>query len=94
MLTLWLKAFHVIGVVTWFAGLFYLPRLLVYHAEATEPVLRERFKVMERRRAGDYLRHRDARDRVVLPASRLAAREAGVGSAVGDLPRHAGEAGA
>lgn len=49
MLTLWLKAFHVIGVVTWFAGLFYLPRLFVYHAEATEPALRERFKVMERR---------------------------------------------
>ena len=46
---LWLKAFHVIFVVTWFAGLFYLPRLFVYHAEATEPVVRERFKVMERR---------------------------------------------
>jgi protoporphyrinogen IX oxidase len=46
---LWLKAFHVIFVVTWFAGLFYLPRLFVYHAEATEPALRERFKVMERR---------------------------------------------
>jgi protoporphyrinogen IX oxidase len=49
MLTLWLKAFHVIGVVTWFAGLFYLPRLFVYHAEAAEAVLRERFKIMERR---------------------------------------------
>lgn len=49
MLTLWLKAFHVIGVVTWFAGLFYLPRLFVYHAEATEAEIRERFKVMERR---------------------------------------------
>lgn len=49
MLPLWLKAFHIIGVVTWFAGLFYLPRLFVYHAEATESVLRERFKVMERR---------------------------------------------
>lgn len=46
---LWLKAFHVIFVVTWFAGLFYLPRLFVYHAEATEPVVRERLKVMERR---------------------------------------------
>lgn len=45
----WLKAFHVVFVVTWFAGLFYLPRLFVYHAEATEPVVRERFKVMERR---------------------------------------------
>ena len=46
---LWLKAFHVIFVVTWFAGLFYLPRLFIYHVEATEPVLRERFKVMEKR---------------------------------------------
>lgn len=49
MLILWLKAFHVIAAVTWFAGLFYLPRLLVYHAEATESVVRERLKVMERR---------------------------------------------
>ncbi|MBS0432207.1 MAG: CopD family protein [Proteobacteria bacterium] len=46
---LWLKAFHVVAAVTWFAGLFYLPRLLVYHAEAAEPVVRERLKVMERR---------------------------------------------
>jgi putative membrane protein len=46
---LWLKAFHVIFVVTWFAGLFYLPRLFVYHAEATEPVVRERLKIMQRR---------------------------------------------
>ena len=40
-------AFHIIFVVTWFAGLFYLPRLFVYHAEASEPVVRERLKVME-----------------------------------------------
>ncbi len=46
---LWLKAFHIIFVVTWFAGLLYLPRLFVYHAEATEPVVRERLKIMERR---------------------------------------------
>lgn len=46
---LWLKAFHVIFVVTWFAGLFYLPRLFVYHAEATEAVVRDRLKVMQRR---------------------------------------------
>lgn len=46
---LWLKAFHIVFVVAWFAGLFYLPRLLVYHAEATEPVVRERLKIMERR---------------------------------------------
>ncbi|MBO9664373.1 CopD family protein [Dokdonella sp.] len=46
---LWLKAFHVIFVVTWFAGLFYLPRLFVYHAEAHEPIVRERLKTMQRR---------------------------------------------
>jgi putative membrane protein len=46
---LWLKAFHVIFVVTWFAGLFYLPRLFVYHVEAGEAVVRERLKVMQRR---------------------------------------------
>ncbi|ODU30949.1 MAG: TIGR00701 family protein [Lysobacterales bacterium 69-70] len=46
---LWLKAFHVIAVVTWFAGLFYLPRLFIYHTEASESVVRERFKIMERR---------------------------------------------
>ena len=49
MLTPWLKAFHIIGVVTWFAGLFYLPRLFVYHAEASEALFRDRFKIMERR---------------------------------------------
>ena len=46
---LWLKAFHVIFVVTWFAGLFYLPRLFVYHVEASESVVRERLKIMQRR---------------------------------------------
>jgi protoporphyrinogen IX oxidase len=46
---LWLKAFHVIFVVTWFAGLFYLPRLFVYHTVATDPISLERFVVMERR---------------------------------------------
>jgi protoporphyrinogen IX oxidase len=46
---LWLKAFHIIFVVTWFAGLFYLPRLFVYHCAATDPPGRERFVVMERR---------------------------------------------
>lgn len=46
---LWLKAFHVIFVITWFSGLFYLPRLFVYHAEATEAIVRERLKIMERR---------------------------------------------
>lgn len=46
---LWLKAFHVIAVITWFAGLFYLPRLYVYHADATDSVGIDRFIVMERR---------------------------------------------
>jgi putative membrane protein len=46
---LWLKAFHIIFVVTWFAGLFYLPRLFVYHAVATDALGLERFAVMERR---------------------------------------------
>jgi putative membrane protein len=46
---LWLKAFHVIFVVTWFAGLFYLPRLFVYHAVTTDQISLERFVVMERR---------------------------------------------
>ncbi len=49
MLLLWLKAFHVIALVTWFAGLFYLPRLFVYHADARDAIGVERFKVMERR---------------------------------------------
>lgn len=49
MAYLWVKALHVIFVVTWFAGLFYLPRLFVYHADAADAVGRERFKVMERR---------------------------------------------
>jgi protoporphyrinogen IX oxidase len=46
---LWLKAFHVIAVVTWFAGLFYLPRLFVYHADAKDTISVERFQIMERR---------------------------------------------
>jgi putative membrane protein len=46
---LWLKAFHVIAVVTWFAGLFYLPRLFVYHADAKDAISVERFQIMERR---------------------------------------------
>ncbi len=46
---LWLKAFHVIAMVTWFAGLFYLPRLFVYHADAQDSAGVERFRIMERR---------------------------------------------
>ena len=46
---LWLKAFHIVFVVTWFAGLFYLPRLFVYHAATADAAGHERFVVMERR---------------------------------------------
>jgi protoporphyrinogen IX oxidase len=46
---LWVKSLHLIFMVTWFAGLFYLPRLFVYHAMASDPVSIERFKVMERK---------------------------------------------
>jgi len=46
---LWLKALHLIFMVTWFAGLFYLPRLFVYHAMSEDQIGRERFKVMERK---------------------------------------------
>jgi len=46
---LWIKSFHLIFMVTWFAGLFYLPRLFVYHAMSNDTVSRERFKVMERK---------------------------------------------
>ena len=45
----WIKALHIIFVVAWFAGLFYLPRLFVYHAQATDGISIERFKVMERK---------------------------------------------
>jgi putative membrane protein len=46
---LWFKAFHIIFMVTWFAGLFYLPRLFIYHVEAADELSRQRFTVMERR---------------------------------------------
>lgn len=45
----WVKAFHIIFMVTWFAGLFYLPRLFVYHAMSTDAAGIERFKTMERK---------------------------------------------
>ena len=44
---LWLKAFHIFFVVSWFAGLFYLPRIFVNHAMAEEQAVRERLKLME-----------------------------------------------
>jgi putative membrane protein len=44
---LWLKGLHVVFMVTWFAGLFYLPRLFIYHQAATDAVSRDRFVTME-----------------------------------------------
>jgi hypothetical protein len=53
MAYVWLKAVHIIAVIAWMAGLFYLPRLFVYHADAKpESVQSETFKVMERRLLG------------------------------------------
>lgn len=49
MLYIWIKALHIIFMVTWFAGLFYLPRLFVYHAVPENRHSFELFKVMERR---------------------------------------------
>ncbi len=46
---LWIKSLHIIFMVTWFAGLFYLPRLFVYHAMSDDEVSNERFKIMERK---------------------------------------------
>lgn len=46
---LWIKAFHIIFMVTWFAGLFYLPRLYVYHASSNDEISNQRFKIMERK---------------------------------------------
>jgi protoporphyrinogen IX oxidase len=46
---LWIKALHIVFMVTWFAGLFYLPRLFVYHAMAEDTAGRDRFKLMERK---------------------------------------------
>jgi len=46
---LWVKALHIVFMVTWFAGLFYLPRLFVYHAMTSDEVSLRRFETMERR---------------------------------------------
>ena len=46
---LWIKTFHIVFVMSWFAGLFYLPRLWVYHSQAEDAVSIARFKVMERK---------------------------------------------
>lgn len=49
MAYLWLKTFHIIFVITWFAALFYLPRLFVYHASSEDQISKDRFKIMERK---------------------------------------------
>jgi putative membrane protein len=49
MLYLWIKALHIVSIVCWFAALFYLPRLFVYHAQSEDAVSRERFIIMERK---------------------------------------------
>src|SRR3954466_6521746 len=50
MVYLWLKAFHVIAIIAWMAGMLYLPRLFVYHAETQKGSIQsETFKIMERR---------------------------------------------
>ncbi|MGE1152846.1 protoporphyrinogen oxidase HemJ [Pseudomonas sp. ICMP 460] len=49
MLYLWVKAFHIVAIVCWFAALFYLPRLFVYHAQSKDTVSKDRFCVMERK---------------------------------------------
>jgi len=46
---LWIKAFHLIAIICWFAAIFYLPRLFVYHADSEDKVSRDRFKIMERK---------------------------------------------
>ena len=46
---LWIKALHIVFMVTWFAGLFYLPRLFVYHALSNDAISIARFKIMERK---------------------------------------------
>lgn len=48
----WVLAFHIIFMVTWFAGLFYLPRLFIYHRATTDQAASDRFSVMERRLYG------------------------------------------
>ena len=49
MTILWLKALHLFFMVAWMAGLFYLPRLFVYHAQTDAQNVRDQFKIMERR---------------------------------------------
>ena len=48
-LYLWLKSFHIIAVICWFAGIFYLPRLFIYHNQAHDQISKDRFEIMERK---------------------------------------------
>jgi putative membrane protein len=49
---LWIKALHIVFVVTWFAGLFYLPRLFIYDAESDNAAVRAQLRIMQRRLLG------------------------------------------
>jgi putative membrane protein len=49
MTILWIKALHLFFMIAWMAGIFYLPRLFVYHAQATNQAVKDQFKIMERR---------------------------------------------
>ncbi len=49
MLWLWVKSLHIIFMICWFAGLFYLPRLFVYHAMSSDSISLQRFNIMERK---------------------------------------------
>ena len=46
---LWIKAAHIVAMVSWFAGIFYLPRLFVYHSLSDDEISNDRFKIMERK---------------------------------------------
>lgn len=46
---LWVKAFHIIFIVCWFSGLFYLPRLFVYHSMSKDQISKDRFVIMEQK---------------------------------------------
>mgnify|MGYP003344322944 CR=1 FL=1 len=46
---LWLKAFHIIAVICWFAGIFYLPRILVYYAQSEDPATKQQLAIMARK---------------------------------------------
>ena len=49
MTMLWIKVFHLFAVISWMAGVMYLPRLFVYHAMSEDTISKERFKIMERK---------------------------------------------